>query len=433
MRFNPRSEILGANPNQILTMLLAGGAGERLFPLTRDDPKPMVPFGGIYRLVDIPLSNCMNSGLRKIYILTQHKALSLNRHIRRTWNILSPELGEFIEVLPPTKRLRDTWYLGTADAIYQNLQSIEDEPAPYVLILSADHVYKMDYRLMLRWHTEHDADVTVATTQVDPAEAGRFGIVSLANDLSVLGFEEKPQHRNPARSRFNPTMCSASMGIYLFKTEVLLDALRADAPNASSSHDFGRDIVPKLVRGCKVVAYDFVDENKKEMRYWRDVGTLDSYYEANMDLVAVSPVFNLYDEAWPIRTMPPTGPPAKFVFADEGRRNGIAMDSLVSQECILSGGVVRNCVLSPRVRINSYSDVQSSILLHNVWIGRHSRVRRAIIAQDVSIPDHSEIGYDPDADRRAGHVVTETGIVVVHGAPTHAQTAEEDPVDLLTS
>ncbi|MBI4906115.1 MAG: glucose-1-phosphate adenylyltransferase [Acidobacteria bacterium] len=422
-----RTSIRGAEPRQVLTMLLAGGAGERLFPLTRDEAKPMVPFGGIYRLIDIPLSNCINSGLRKVYILTQHKALTLNRHIRKTWNILSPELGEFVEILSPTKRLRDTWYLGTADAVYQNLQSIEDEQSPYVLILSADHVYKMDYRLMLEWHVENDADVTLATTQVAPSDAGRFGIVTLDRDFSILGFEEKPQHDQPDRSHFNSDVCSASMGIYLFSTDVLLEVLRADAHDPDSAHDFGHNLLPKLMGRRRVIAYDFVDENRKEIRYWRDVGTLDAYYAANMDLVAVTPDFNLYDDAWPMRMSAPIAPPAKFVFGDEGRRTGNATDSLVSNGCIVSGGIVRNSVLSPGVRVHSYCDIQSSILLPNVHIGRRSRIRRAIIAQDVHIPEHSEIGYNLAEDRRAGHLVTESGIVVVAGDPAGETIPEEMP------
>lgn len=398
----------------MLAMLLAGGVGERMLPLTREHAKPMVPFGGIYRLIDIPLSNCINSGLRKIHILTQHKALSLNRHVRHTWNILSKELGEFIEVLPPTRRLRDTWYLGTADAVYQNIQSIEEEGLPFVLILSADHVYKMNYGQMLKWHLEHDAGVTVATTQVIPAEARRFGIVCTAWDGRVTGFEEKPKHNRATRSRSNPDACSASMGIYLFSTAVLLQALREDAQDACSTHDFGKDILPRLAESGRVHAWDFVDENRKTVRYWRDVGTLDSYWEANMDLVSVNPVFNLYDEDWPIRTELPSYPPAKFVFAQEGRRMGVALDSLVSHGCIISGGKVIRSILSPGARVDSFSEVDSSILLEKARVGRHSRIRRAIIDTGVHVPENSEIGFDPAADRRAGHFVTESGLVVVH-------------------
>lgn len=418
--------------NGILTILLAGGAGKRLYPLTRDEAKPMIPFAGIYRLIDIPLSNCINSGLRRIYVLTQHKALSLNLHLRHAWNILSPELGEFIEVLPPTRRLRDTWYLGTADAVYQNTQSIKEEKVPYTLILSADHVYKMNYLHMLEWHIEKRADVTVATTQVLPCEAGRYGIVRISPDFEIVRFEEKPQHDEPDRSAFNPEACSASMGIYLFSTPVLLEALKEDAANVESAHDFGKNVLPALTGRQRVVAYDFVDENKKDVRYWRDVGTLDAYYEAHMDLVAVSPVFNLYDGDWPIRAAVPNCPPAKFVFAEEGRRMGVAVDSLVSHGCIISGGKVSHCVLSPGVRVESHCEIESSILLPNVEVGRGSRIRRAIIDHDVQLPENSSIGVDLEADRQAGYVVTDSGVVVVHnysrdalvGGPEDAYYAE---------
>lgn len=400
--------------DRVLTILLAGGAGERLSPLTLDQPKPMMPFGGIYRLIDVTLSNCINSGLTKVFVLTQYKALSLNRHIREAWNILSPELGQFIEAVPPSQRLRDTWYLGTADAVYQNIQSIEDENIPYTLVLSADHIYRMNYQHMLDWHTAQRADVTVATTLVGPEEASRFGIADMDDQFRITAFEEKPKHGHPQPSRFNPQACSASMGVYLFSTEVLLEALMEDAENANSSHDFGRDVLPRLMGRRRVVAYDFVDENRQETRYWRDVGTLDAYYEANMDLVAVSPVFNLYNPDWPVRTAPPKHPPAKFVFADSGQRMGVALDSLVSHGCIISGGRVANSVLSPGARIHSHSVVESSVLFQNVVIGRHCRVRRAIIDQNIRLPEYLEVGIDTKADRRAGHFVTDSGLVVIH-------------------
>jgi glucose-1-phosphate adenylyltransferase len=374
----------------------------------------MMPFGGIYRLIDVTLSNCVNSGLTRIYILTQHKALSLNRHIREAWNILSPELGQFIEAIPPTRRLTDTWYLGTADAVYQNTPSIEEEGAPFVLVLSADHVYKMNYARMLEWHVERGADVTVATTQVSPIEAKRFGIVEIDRECLIHGFEEKPQHGQPRPSRFNPAACSASMGIYLFSTHVLLEALLEDARNGASSHDFGRDVLPTLIRRRRVVAFDFIDENKKQVRYWRDVGTLDSYYEANMDLVEVTPVFNLYDQDWPLRTSSPRLPPAKFVFADEGRRMGVALDSLISDGCILSGGRVTRSVLSPGVRISSHTEVEECVVFSGVHIGRCSTIYRAIIDENLRIPEHTVIGMDPEADRAAGHFVTDSGLVIVH-------------------
>lgn len=399
---------------RVLTILLAGGAGERLAPLTLEEPKPMMPFGGIYRLIDITLSNCINSGLTKIFVLTQHKALSLNRHIREAWNILSPELGQFIEPVPPTRRLRDTWYLGTADAVYQNIQSIEEEGAPYAVVLSADHVYKMNYQHMLDWHIERGADVTVGTTQVGPEEAFRFGIVDMDEAFRIHAFAEKPQHGEPQRSRFNPDACSASMGVYLFSTDVLLEALLEDAEDPASTHDFGRDVLPRLIGRRRVVAYDFIDENRKEVRYWRDVGTLDAYYEANMDLVAVTPVFNLYDPDWPIRPASSKLPPAKFVFADEDRRMGVALDSLVSHGCIVSGGRVVHSTLSPGVRINSHCVVENCVLFPNVVVGRRSRIRRAIIDQNIRLPESTEIGLEVDADRRAGHFVTESGLIVIH-------------------
>ena len=398
----------------ILTILLAGGAGERLAPLTRDQPKPMMPFGGIYRLIDLTLSNCLNSGLSKIYVLTQYKALSLNRHIRQVWNILSPELGQFIEAVPPTQRLRNTWYLGTADAVYQNMQSIVDEHVPYVLILSADHVYKMNYAHMLDWHVESGADVTVATTRISPSESARFGIVSMDAEYSIQDFDEKPPQERAARSRFNDGVCSASMGVYLFSTSVLLEALKEDAEDEGSSHDFGRDVLPKLMGRRRVVAYDFVDENKKETVYWRDVGTLEAYFEANMDLVAVSPVFNLYDQEWPLRTSMPPLPPAKFVFASEGQCMGLALDSIVSHGCIISGGRVTHSVLSPGVRVDRHASVDSCLLFSGVQVGAHCRIRNAIVDHNLKIPDQSVIGWDPEVNRQEGHTVTDSGLVIVH-------------------
>jgi glucose-1-phosphate adenylyltransferase len=398
----------------ILTILLAGGAGERLAPLTRDQPKPMMPFGGIYRLIDLTLSNCLNSGLSKIYVLTQYKALSLNRHIRQVWNILSPELGQFIEAVPPTQRLRDTWYLGTADAVYQNMQSIVDERLPYVLILSADHVYKMNYAHMLDWHVERGADVTVATTRISPSDSGRFGIVSMDDGYLIQEFEEKPAHDRAARSHFHQDSCSASMGVYLFSTPVLLDALQEDAEDETSSHDFGRDVLPKLIGRRRVVAYDFVDENRKDMVYWRDVGTLEAYFEANMDLVAVTPEFNLYDQEWPLRTSMPPLPPAKFVFASEGRCIGLALDSIVSHGCIISGGRVTRSVLSPGVRVECQASVESCLLFSGVQVGPHGRIRNAIVDQNLKIPEYAVIGLDPEANRREGHTVTDSGLVIVH-------------------
>jgi glucose-1-phosphate adenylyltransferase len=405
--------------DNVLAILLAGGAGERLYPLTRDTAKPAVPFGGAYRIIDFTLSNCINSDVRRIFILTQYKSLDLIRHVRDGWGILSPEVGEYIEIIPAMKQTG--WYLGTADAVFQNTQNILAEPADQVLILAGDQIYKMNYRSMMEQHRQLDADITIATTQVLPEEAERFGIIEIASGQRVVGFEEKPRHGRSVRSAFNPDMLSASMGVYVFNRDVLLRLLREDAETPGSSHDFGKDVIPRCLRDYRVIAYDFVDINAKQARYWRDVGTLDAYYEANMDLVAVTPQLNLYDSRWPIRTRVLQQPPAKFVFAQEGRRMGVAVDSIVSAGCIISGGRVLHSVLSPGVRVNSYCEVEYSILMPNAEIGRYSRIRRAIIDTNVKIPESSVIGFNADDDRRKGYDITESGIVVVSGAAAPAE------------
>ena len=377
----------------VLTILLAGGAGERLQPLTRSLAKPAVPFGGHYRIVDFTLSNIVNSGLRRILVMTQYKSLVLHRHLREGWNIFSRELGDFLEVLPPMKRIHSGWYLGTADAVYQNIESVEQEKPEFVLILSGDHIYKMNYREMMDWHLAAGASATIATIQVQPSEASRFGILDVdPQSLLCRGFEEKPSDGNPCRSAFNPFMVSASMGIYLFRTGILLDALRADAADPDSSHDFGRDVLPRLIASCPVAAYDFHDLNDKTALYWRDVGTLDAYFEANMDLVSVNPEFNLYDARWPLRTRMPQSPPAKFVFAQEGRRMGVATDSIVSPGVIISGGRVNRSVLSPGVRVNSFCEIEDSILLPGATVGRYARLSRTIVDAGVHIPEGAVIG-----------------------------------------
>jgi glucose-1-phosphate adenylyltransferase len=413
----------------VLGVLLAGGAGERLYPLTRDRAKPAVTFGGIYRIIDVTLSNCLNSELRRVYILTQYKALSLNRHIREGWSsIMGRELGEFIEILPPMKRVSENWYMGTADAVYQNIYSIGSEQPKYVLILSGDHIYKMNYGLMLQQHVDSGADVTLATILIDPEETQRFGVVEVGREGRITGFQEKPRQTD-LRSPYDPRKVSASMGVYLFNTDVLIPVLLKDAEDPASTHDFGHDILPKMVDDYKIYSFNFVDENKKEALYWRDVGTLEAYYEANMDMVSVSPVFNLYDKAWPIRTHQRQYPPAKFVFGEPGRM-GIAMDSIVSMGCIVSGGTVRNSLLSPDVRVNSYSEIESSIIFSHVNIGRHCRIRRAIIDRDVHIPEGTLVGYDPEEDRQK-YFVTDSGITVV----TRDYSLFENPVaaDYFTS
>lgn len=393
-----------------LVCLLAGGAGDRLQPLTRDRAKPAVHFGGIYRIIDITLSNCVNSELRRIFVITQYKALSLNRHLREGWSMLAHEMGEFVYVLPPMKRVGESWYQGTADAIYQNLYSIGSEPCKYVLILSGDHVYKMNYQKMLQHHLDTGAEVTIGTIEFNRSEASRFGVLETDMEGRIVGWQEKPADPKPAP--WDPDKCSVSMGIYCFDRDLLLAAMMEDADDPNSSHDFGRDVVPKLIDKHRVFIYPFVDENKQQALYWRDIGTIEAYYEAHMDLISVTPVFNLYDKDWPLRTYQRQYPPAKFLFAEEGRRMGTALDSMVSSGCIVSGGRVSNSVLSFDVRVNSYTDLDGCIIFPHVDIGRYSRIRRAIIDRNIRIPEGSVIGFDTNEDRKKYHV-SDTGIVVV--------------------
>lgn len=418
---------------KVLTFIMAGGKGERLYPLTRDRTKPAVPFGGIYRIIDFTLSNCINSGLRKIYLLTQYKSASLQRHIRLGWNILPSELGQFIELLPAQQRIGDSWYLGTADAIYQNLYTLELDRPDEVLILAGDHIYKMNYYSMIDFHRDQDADLTVGVVEMDKEKAQHFGVVEVDDFGHVSGFQEKP--KNPKNIPAHPEKVYVSMGIYVFGLDVIERELHEDAHKHNSSHDFGKDIIPQMLKkGLKVSAYNFsrqdisvragsrhiidsragIDENKKEARYWRDIGTIDAYYEANMDLIQVDPTFNLYDKEWPIRTFQEQFPPAKTVFAGEEitGRVGLALDSIVSGGCIVSGGRCQRSILSPNVRINSYSQVYDSILMEGVNVGRYSKVKRAIIDKDVDIPQGTVIGYDLNEDKKR-FFVSDSGIVVV--------------------
>ncbi len=393
----------------LVTVLLAGGAGERLYPLTRDRAKPAVTFGGPYRIIDFTLSNCINSGLRKIFIATQYKAQSLNRHIRLGWSVVNTELGEFIEILPPQKRTGEHWYLGTADAVYQNLYFVEREKPRFVLVLSGDHIYKMDYGKMLDAHIARGATLTVGAIEVPLPDARRFGVLEVDEDNHVTGFQEKPLSAKGAP--WNPEACLASMGIYIFDFALLQQVLLQDA-EIDSSHDFGKDIIPALVAaGERVFAYSFWDENKKASKYWRDVGTLDAYFEASMDLIQIDPVFNLYDPEWPLRTYQPQFPPAKFVFEEDGRR-GSAISSIVSHGCIVSGSTINRSILSPNVRVHSYCEIEDSILMPNVTVHRHARIRRAVVDRDVELPRGAIVGHDPAEDRRR-HTVSEGGIVVV--------------------
>jgi glucose-1-phosphate adenylyltransferase len=397
----------------VITFIMAGGKGERLWPLTKDRTKPAVPFGGIYRIIDFTLSNSINSGLRQIYVLTQYKSASLQRHIRLGWNILASELGEYIELLPAQQRVGDTWYLGTADAVFQNLYTLELDSPEYVLILAGDHVYKMNYSALLDFHRQVDADMTVSVVEMAKEAAAHLGVVEVDSVGRVKGFQEKPP--NPKTILNQPDKIYASMGIYVFKTGVVEDELQEDAKKPNSSHDFGRDIIPQMLKkGLKVAAYNFIDENRKEALYWRDIGTIDAYYEANIDLVQVDPVFNLYDKEWPLRTYQEQFPPVKSVFAGEEitGRVGLMLDSLVSNGCIISGGRVQRSILAPNVRINSYCHIYDSILMEGVNVGRYAKIKRAIIDKDVTIPPETVIGYDMEEDKRK-FFVSESGIVVV--------------------
>ncbi len=398
---------------KVLTFIMAGGKGERLLPLTRDRTKPAVPFGGIYRIIDFTLSNCINSGLRRIYVLTQYKSASLQRHIRLGWNILPSELGQFIELLPAQQRVGDSWYLGTADAIYQNLYTLEMDQPDEVLILAGDHVYKMNYYTLMDFHWQAEADLTVGVVEMDKDKAAYLGVVEVDNLGRVVGFQEKPA--KPKTIPGNPDKIYASMGIYVFKHPVLEEELQEDAKKGNSGHDFGKDIIPQMLKkSLKIVAFNFIDENKTGARYWRDIGTIDAYYEANMDLIRVDPIFNLYDRDWPIRTYEEQFPPAKTVFSggEIAGRIGLVLDSLVSGGCVISGGKVQRSILSPNVRIHSYSEIYDSILMEGVNVSRYAKIKKAIIDKDVDIPQGMVIGYDLEEDKKR-FFVSESGIVVV--------------------
>jgi len=393
---------------KILAMVLAGGRGERLYPLTRDRAKPAVPFGAIYRIIDFTLSNCIHSEIRRIYALTQYKSTSLHRHIQFGWNILSASLGEFIEAIPAQQRIDEHWYQGTADAFFQNIYTIQQERPDLILILSGDHIYKMDYRKMIDFHVEKKADLTVGAIRMEKRLSREFGVIQVDEEGQVIGFEEKPEE--PRTIPGDPEGILASMGVYVFPTEMLVRRLIEDA-RSDSTHDFGKDIIPAMIKKDRVFAFDFRKGDRGGMGYWRDVGTIDAYFEANMDLVSVTPQLNLYDPQWPIFTYQSPDPPAKTVLEEEGRM-GTAVNSILSNGCIISGGSVKRSVLSPRVVVHSYAEVEDSILLEGVDIGRHAKIRRTIIDKDVQIPPKMEIGYDLDEDAKR-FTVTGSGIVVV--------------------
>ncbi|SMF94248.1 glucose-1-phosphate adenylyltransferase [Methylomagnum ishizawai] len=392
-----------------LALILAGGRGSRLYKLTEWRAKPAVPFGGKFRIIDFPLSNCLNSGIRQIGVLTQYKADSLIRHIQQGWGFLRAELGEFVDILPAQQRLQESWYAGTADAVYQNLDILRQQNSEYILILAGDHVYKMDYGLMMAYHAEMEADLTIGCMEVPIAEAREFGVMHVDDNKRIIDFVEKPQNPPPMPNR--PDTALASMGIYVFNTSFLFEQLIKDADTPGSSHDFGKDIIPSIIKKYRVFAYPFRDAQSGVQAYWRDVGTVDAYWAANMELIGVDPELNLYDHDWPIWTYQAQTPPAKFVFDDDDRR-GMAVDSMVSGGCIISGSEVRHSLLFSNVRVNSYAVVKDSVILPEVNIGRHCRITKAIIDRGCHIPPNTVIGENPEEDRKRFHV-SPGGVVLV--------------------
>jgi glucose-1-phosphate adenylyltransferase len=393
---------------ELLTFILAGGRGERLDPLTRDRTKPAVPFGGIYRIIDFTLSNCVNSGIRRIYVLTQYKSFSLQKHLLMGWDVYSNQLGEFIDIIPAQQRINADWYKGTADAIYQNIYAIQDCNPQLILILAGDHVYKMDYREMIRLHQQKHADVTVAAIPTPKEASPQFGVIQVDKEQHVLGFQEKPE--KPKTIPRRPNEIYASMGIYLFKRDVLLKELTADAESSVSEHDFGKNVIPQLLKNKKkVYVYNFVDENKRP-KYWRDIGTRDAYYQANMDLLNKSPEFNLFDRSWPVRTYHEQYPPIKIVSTKSG--SGSLVDSMVAGGCVIEGGLVERSVLSSNVKVYNKAEVRSSVIMEGVVIGEGAKVQNAIIDKEATILPGSKIGYDRQLDQQR-FVLTTSGVVIV--------------------
>ncbi len=394
-----------------LALVLAGGRGTRLYELTDFRAKPAVHFGGKYRIIDFPLSNCVNSGIRRIGVLTQYKAHSLIRHLVRGWSHFKRELGEYVEILPASQQSSDEWYQGTADAVYQNLDIIRVTKPKFVLILSGDHIYKMDYRSMLLAHVESGADVTISCLEVPIEEAaGAFGVMTVDENNRILRFDEKPEKPTPLLGK--PDLTLASMGNYIFNTDTLLTLLKADGKRPDSEHDFGKDIIPTILDDHKVYAYPFRDPETGALAYWRDVGSLDAFWEANMELISPDPELNLYEPGWPIWTYQRQLPPAKFVFDDDGRR-GMAVDSAVSGGCIISGSHLKKTLLFSNVRVHSYSSIEETIILPGAVINRHCKIRHAIIDRSCEIPEGTVIGFDVEQDKANGFRVTSKGVVLV--------------------
>ncbi|MDP8265415.1 MAG: glucose-1-phosphate adenylyltransferase [Candidatus Aceula meridiana] len=396
----------------ILTFILAGGKGERLDPLTRDRAKPAVPFGGIYRIIDFTLSNCINSGLRRIFVLIQYKSFSLQKHLLAGWDVFSSQLGEFIDVIPPQQRVGSDWYQGTADAIYQNIYAIKDYNPKKVLILSGDHVYRMDYGRVLKFHNDKKADAVVCCVKMPKSSSIHFGVIEVDAKGRICGFQEKPE--TPKTIPGDPKSIFASMGVYLFDREPLLNVLNEDSKDGASAHDFGKDIIPKMIKEKqKVYAYNFSDENGKS-RYWRDIGTRDSYYEANMDLLKHRSNFDIFRKAWPVRTYHEQYPPIKVLDDGIGKaaKSPLIVDSFISGGCVIKGAKIKKSVLSPNVHIESNADVSGSIFLGSCVVGKGARIKNAIIDKEVNIPPKTEIGYNLESDRER-FAVTTSGIVIV--------------------
>jgi glucose-1-phosphate adenylyltransferase len=394
-----------------LALILAGGRGSRLKQLTLWRAKPAVPFAGKFRIIDFTLSNCINSGIRRISVLTQYKAHSLIRHIQQGWGFFSGEFGEFVELLPAQQRIASSsWYQGTADAVYQNLDILRSHAPEYMLILAGDHIYKMDYGPMLAWHVENEADLTVGCIEVSVDQARAFGIMTADTDGRILRFAEKPERPEPIPGR--PDRVLASMGIYVFNTGFLYEQLIRDADLPYSTHDFGKEIIPSVIGKYRVMAYPFRDVQSGEQGYWRDVGTVDAFWEANLELTEVTPPLNLYDASWPIWTFQEQLPPAKFVFDDEDRR-GMAVDSMVCGGCIISGAYLRRSLLFSNVRVEAHSRLIHAVVLPDARIGRHCRLNRVVIDKGAIIPDRTVIGEDPEQDRKRGFHVTPKGVVLV--------------------
>ena len=399
-----------------LAIIMAGGRGERLKHLTEHRCKPATPFGGKFRIIDFVLSNCVNSGIRQISVLTQYKAHSLIQHIQRGWGYLRGEFGEFVEIVPAQQQRGPDWYRGTADSLWQNMDMIRQHRPLHVLVLAGDHIYKMDYGPMIGYHVEKEADITVGVVEVPRVRAREFGVMTVEEGNRVVRFLEKPRDPEPIPGR--PDVALASMGIYVFNPRLLERLLRADAEDADSAHDFGRNIVPGAIDKLRVIAYPFEDVRTKAQNYWRDVGTVDAYYEANLELATVSPDLNIYDEQWPIWTYQEQLPPAKFVFNDDDRR-GQAIDSMVSGGCIISGSRILSSLLFSSVRVHDYSSIERSVILPHVRVGERCVIRNAIIDEGTDVPDGTRIGVDPQADAERFHI-TEGGVVLVTAAMLRA-------------